>query len=142
MEGTYDPQKVTVTWAGITFGGFADGSMIKAARNEDGFMLTVGTDGSAARTKNANKSGTFTVRLKPSSPTNTLLQAAASLDELAGAATDPFFVKDSSSLAANAHARNAWIKKVPDWERAKELGEVEWVFETDSIEIFHTGIGA
>jgi sulfate transport system permease protein len=37
-------------------------------------------------------------------------------------------------------AQNGWIVKYPDWERAKEMGEVTWVIECDDINIFHAGL--
>jgi hypothetical protein len=137
MEGTYDPQKVIINWAGITFGGFADGSMVTAARDEDAFTKTVGADGSVARTRNANRSGKVTVRLKFTSLTNTLLSAAAIADASGTSVVDPLIIKDASSDVSLVHGENAWIMKMPDFERGKELGMLEWVFDVPVLDIVH-----
>lgn len=138
LYGTYDPSKVTMSFGDIVPEGYAKGTFVKASRNEEAFSLDVGSDGNAARTANANKSGRVTFTLMAESPSNDQLQAQALLDEQSGAGVAPVFVKDNSGTAL-AHAANAWIVKQADLERAKEAGEVEWVIETNFLEIQQGG---
>lgn len=136
---TYDPTKVTLSILGNTITGYAPDSFVKVSRAEDGFMLTIGADGRGARTRNANKSGQIEITLLAASVSNDVLSALAVLDELTGQGVGPALIKDSSSLLSVAAAQNSWIKKIPDLERAKELGNVTWVIETDHIDIFNSG---
>ena len=135
---TWDPQKFTISIAGITVVQYAPGTFIKAMRNEDAFTLTVGADGIGTRTRNANRSGRFEVTLMASSPSNDALQALAALDEASGAGVGAALVKDLSGTAF-ASGQNAWVVKIPDIERAKELGEVTWIIETDLIQLSQGG---
>lgn len=135
---TYNPQKVSLAVLGNTISGFAAGSFIKVSRAEDGFMLTIGADGSGARTRNANRSGTFEITLLASSASNDVLSALAVEDELNADGVGPTLIKDASGTAF-ASAQNSWVKKIPDLERAKELGEVTWVIESDNIDVFVGG---
>jgi len=129
---TYDPQQVFLTFANNRIVGYAAGTFIKASRNEDGYMLTIGADGSGARVKNANHSGRFEITLLASSPANDVLAALAITDELGGVGFGSAFLKDGSGTML-ASAQSAWIVKHADAERGKELSEVSWVIETDVL---------
>jgi hypothetical protein len=138
LHGTYDPQKHTITFGPIVVTGFADGTFLKAYRNEDTYSIKIGADGNGARIRNANRSGRMEFTLLASSPSNDLLQAQAQIDELTGGGVASAFVKDGSGTA-KAHGKNAWIVKIPDLERAKELGEVTWIVETDILDVVQGG---
>lgn len=135
---TYDPQQVTLSVQGETIVGYAPGTFIKAMRAEDAYMLTIGADGSGARTKNANRSGSFEITLLASSPSNALLASIAIDDEDDGSGVGPTQVADLSGTAL-ARAQFSWIKKHADLERAKELGEVTWTIDTNYLEIQQGG---
>ena len=135
---TYDPQKVSLSLGDITIVQYSTGTFIKASRNEDAFTLTVSADGTGARTRNANRSGRFEFTLLGSSPSNDDLQALAVADEQDGSGVRAAMVKDGSGTAV-ARAANAWVVKVPDLERAKELGEVTWIVETDLLNLTQGG---
>lgn len=137
LYGTFDPTKVTFVLGSITAEGYAD-SFIKAYRNEDAFSIVVSADGKVTRVRNANRSGRFEVTLKNSSPTNDLFQAQAILDEQTGGGIAPALVKDGSGTA-HAQGKNSWIVKQPDLERAKELGDVTWIIETDILDMGQGG---
>src|SRR5690242_10588032 len=139
LFGTYDPTKVTMQLGSITVIGFVDGTFVKVYRNEELWSLKVSADGHGARTRNANRSGRAEFTLKQTSPSNDQLQAQAIVDELSGGGVASLFIKDSSSLAARAQGANAWIIKIPDFERAKEEGEVTWVIETDFLDLVQSG---
>lgn len=135
---TYDPQKVSISVNNQTIVGFAPDTFIKAARAEEAFKLTIGADGNGARTRNANRSGAIEITLLASSPSNDILQAQAITDEDLGTGVGPAMIKDNSGTAL-ASAQNSWIQKIPDLERAKELGNVTWVIETDLLRIQQGG---
>lgn len=138
MEGTYDPQLVTVTFRGINITGFHDGSAITAERNEDAYALAVGIGGHASRAKNANRSGTVTIVLQHTAQANDLLSEIAIEDERAGTGVGALMVKDNRGRTLLS-AVKAWIRKMPAIEFSKEVVGREWVFETDALEMFIGG---
>ena len=138
--GTYDPTEQEVVFNGIPLDGFAPGTFIKVMRNEDGWSFQPSNSGGGARSRNPNRSGRFEFTLLAASPSNGFLSAFALADERTGEGVGEVMVKDRSSTNAYCLAQNGWIVKYPDWERAKEMGEVTWVIECDDINIFHSGI--
>jgi hypothetical protein len=138
--GTYDPTEVMVSFKGIPIDGFAAGTFIKVSRNEDGWTFQPSNSGGGARSRNPNRSGRIEITLHAASPANGYLSAFAVADELTAEGVGEFQVKDMSSTASFCLAQNAWIMKFPDWERAKETGEVTWVIESDDINIKHSGL--
>ena len=137
---TYDPTENTTSFNGTPIDGYGPGTFIKVTRNVDSYTLQMGNSGVGARSKSPDKSGTIEITLLASSPANGLLSAIQQQDELTGEGVGEFLVKDRSTLTAKCQAQNAWIKKPPDWERAKEVGEVTWVLESDNIDILHDGL--
>lgn len=137
---TYDPKDVIVVVKAKQIDGFAPGTFIKVSRNEDAFTFQPSNSGGGARSRNPNKSGTVEITLLNSAPSNATLSAQALADELSASGVGEFLVKDRRTDGAQCQAQNMWIKKVPDWERAKELGETTWTFETDDLNITHAGL--
>ena len=129
---TYDPSKVVFVFLGSIITGFADGSFIKAARNEDTYKLTKGAGGEGCRSRSLNRSGKVTCTLMQSSLSNDILSAAQTLDELTGAGVGPLLIKDLSGTALVV-AENAWIVKPADVDFAKEVGSREWIIECDDM---------
>lgn len=129
---TYDPSKVVMTFLGNPITGYADGSFIKAGRNEDTFKLTVGSSGEGCRTRSTNRSGKVTLTLMQSSAANDLLSAAHRLDELVGTGVGALLIKDLNGTAL-VEAPNCWITKPADMEFAKEVGNREWILECEAM---------
>lgn len=138
--GTYDPTEVNVIFNGAIIDGYAPGTFIKVSRNEDVFSFQPSNSGGGARSRNPNRSGRIEVTLLAASPANASLSAFADADEATGQGVGEFLVQDLSTAAAECQAQNAWIVKRPDWERAKETGEVTWILESDDIKIGHDGL--
>lgn len=136
---TYDPAKILFSFGGSLITGFGPDTFITVERNEDGFTLTVGAAGEAVRTKSNNHSGKVTVTLLASSQSNDFLSAIAVADELAGTGVAPLFGKEFNGTTTFA-ACNAWVQKIPNIERAKEEGTVQWVFECADLEMFNGGL--
>lgn len=135
---TYDPAKVTITFAGIIVEGHADGTFITAARNNPSFSLKVGSSGEGARAKSNDRSGIVTLTLQQSSASNDLLSAQAALDEASGDGIGSLLIKDLSGTTL-CSAETAWIQKPADVEYAKEISDRQWVLETDILNIFAGG---
>ena len=129
---TYDPLRVVVTFGGITITGFGPDTFVKVSRDEDAFTKQVGAGGDVTRTRNQNRSGSVEITLQATSPSNDELTAIAKADEVGGIGIAPFQVKDLNSTTL-CGAQNAWVKKMPDMERAKETGVAVWVLDCDKI---------
>lgn len=135
---TYDPGEHLLSFLGIPLTAFGPDTFIAAARAEDGYSITVGAGGEVARSRNRNRTGRVTVTLLASSPENDLLMQAALADEATGEGIGPLFLKDRAGTSV-LHAENAWIAKIPDMNRAKQLGTVEWPFDCAELEMFVGG---
>jgi hypothetical protein len=136
---TYDVTKVSLVFAGQLVDGYGADAVVKVSRNEDGWMLKMGNSGTGARARNPNRSGKYEFTLLMSSPANAILTAIALSDELSAAGVGEVAVRDRSTDQGLCGSANAWITKIPDFERAKEVGEITWVLESDVVEIFHDG---
>lgn len=128
----YDPAQVKVTFGGHVVQGYADGTFVEVARNEQSFSLQVGTDGEGTRSKTNNKSGTVTLTLMQSSQSNDVLSGFSLADELSSAGVFPLSVVDKSGKTIVA-AETAWIQKPADVEFSREATSRQWVFETDNL---------
>lgn len=135
---SYDPAQVAVIFLGTPLHGFIDGVFIKWSRNEDAFKLQVGADGEVARVRNRNRSGTLAITLQQTSLSNDVLSAAAALDELGTGGVGALLIKDLNGTTLISTLA-AWVKKVPEGELGKELGQREWVLECGALTIFAGG---
>lgn len=129
---TYDPSKVSVTIDNQTVILKGESTFVKAAYDEDQYGKKIGADGKGTRFRNPNKGGTIEVTLLFSSPTNDDLMEIAQRPD--GGDVVTVQVKDQTGTAVS-HAAEAWVKKIPDMERAKELGEVTWIYDTIELDI-------
>lgn len=135
---TYDPTQVSLVVGTNVLVGFAEGTFVKASRNNDGYMLKKSTDGRTTRVKNADHSGRFEFTLQNSSPSNDVLAALAQLDEDTGQGVVQCMVKDGSGTA-RALGAQSWVLKQGDLVRGKDLEDVTWIIETGDITILPGG---
>lgn len=138
---TFDPKLVVVSFLAQPITGFAEDTFIEAEFNEDAFTLTMGADGTAARSMNANQSGIITITLLHTSPSNRILDAAANLDRLSRTGLGTFLAKSLTGVE-QINANNCWVKKKPKIEFGKTVKERVWVLETDSLKLNLGGVGA
>ena len=82
---TYSPERVSVTIAGATITGFADGTAITSTRNNANTNVTEGIQGDQAITKIASKSGTVELTLLQNSESNRLLSRIQLAQDVASA---------------------------------------------------------
>lgn len=134
----YDPSRVVMSFAGIDINGFADGSMIAAERDEDGFTKKAGTQGDVTRIANRNQGGSVTVRLLQNAPCNSLLSALAKIDEKNGGGKGPLQIVDLNGVTV-LHAQIAWIKKYPKVEYSNDENGREWVFDCAALDVENIG---
>jgi hypothetical protein len=127
----YDPGSVMVIFGPNVLSGFSDGSMVRVERDEDAFTKKVGADGECTRTRNRNRCGSVVVTLMQTSASNLVLAGLLTADELAttGVSILPLTVKDNAGNTLHT-ALNAWVKKSPVSEFAKEAGPREWTIDT------------
>jgi hypothetical protein len=134
----YDPARVTVVIGGTLLQGAAPGSFVTAERDSDLFTSVPGTYGDVERVKNQNKSGTITLMLQQTSPTNDLLSGFYEADEQTSTGVFLMLIRDldSTTLAA---APRCWIKKAPSIERGDSVANVTWTIATDALSVFVGG---
>lgn len=135
---TYDPSQVSVVLGGNILGGFSDGTFVTIARNADMWSMKVGVGGQATRAKSSDKSGTITVVLQQSSPSNDDLSALIAADELTNAGAVPLLIRDASGRTL-ATALTAWVSRYPNVDFAKESTDRTYTLMTDSLEVFVGG---
>lgn len=131
---TYDPGRITISFAGFTVTGYADGTFVKVARATELYTKTVGAGGEVARTRTRDRSGRVTLTLLASSPANDLLTAQFQRDEKDGSGVAPLMIKDLNGTSIH-HAPNAWIAKLPDVEFGKDLPTREWEIDCDALDM-------
>jgi len=134
----YDPKKVIVVVAGVPMKGFGSGTKVSISKEADDWNLHMGTDGEGTRGRVNDESGTITITLAASSPSNGILTTMREADKIAGAGVKPVMVKDMLGTTL-VLAAQAWILKPPDIEFGTEVGEYEWVFKTHNLKIFAGG---
>lgn len=132
---TYDPTQFGIIFGASILGGFSDGSFLTVQRNEESFSIRTGVDGTTARAKNANKSARITLTLMATSESNDVLAAAAQADELTSSGVQSFLMRDNNGTTLVTAAR-CWVTKPADIEYGREVGDRQWVLETDNCQIF------
>ena len=119
---TYDPSQVSVIIGGSIVKSWIS---VSAEPDEEGWMMTVGTQGEATRTKNANKMGVVTLVLPQASVDNAILSAFWNAGAQISVA-----VTDKSGVSLHA-IPEATVTKSPDAAYGKEAGEYEWLIRGD-----------
>lgn len=138
---TYDASQVVLTINGAVIGGYADGTFINVEREEPSFTKVVGADGTVSRAKSNNKSGTLTITLKQTSPSNDVLSALLAQDELNADGVFPVLLKDNSG-ETRIFSGTGWVQGFPPSEFAKEISEREWLIDLSEIDFNLAGNAA
>jgi hypothetical protein len=115
--------------------GYADGTFLNVDRDENAFTKVTGADGTSTRVKSNNRSGSMTLTLKQSSPSNDVLSGFASLDELSNTGVVPILIKDLSGNSLFFSA-TGWVQKFPSSEFGKEINNREWVLDLVDVDMF------
>lgn len=136
---TYDPANVQIICGGVPISGFADGTFLDLAFDEDQFSKTVGADGEVSRAKSNNNTATVTISLMQTSESNDVLSAFANADRLNGGGSFPFLVKEIGSGTTLAFSQSAWIKKFADVTYSKDTEAREWTIDTGQLDVLVGG---
>ena len=134
----WDPGQLAINFKGVDIQGFAEGTMVQVARDEDTFTKVTGAQGDTTRTRSRNKGGKVTITLLQASPTNGKLSTFQKNDERLGTGVGPLLVKDLNGLTLYS-ARNAWLTKPADAEFAKDPTQRVWVFDCAELQMFTDG---
>ncbi len=135
---TYVPEDITVSWKGILFQGFMDGTFVTATRDEKVWKKHTGAQGFTTRTHNANKGGKIICRIVQSSPTNDLLSTRLVNDEKFKNEVGSFLLKDLRGTTL-VSAPLAWLEGWADVEFGGDVAGREWVFDTGGLKKFIGG---
>ena len=132
---TYDPKSVIITIGGVPMSGFSEGTFLEVVRNEPTWNMVVGADGLVTRGKTNNFSGTLTLTLKQSSPSNDVLSGFLAIDEVTNAGVIPILVKDLSGNSIYFAAR-CWINQYANSTFDKAITDRVWTLSMDDADIF------
>lgn len=132
---TYDPKQVIITVGGVALSGFTDGTFLEIDRSEATWNMVVGADGLVTRGKTNNFSGTMTVTLKQSSPSNDVLSGFMAIDEATNQGVVPVLIKDLSGNSIYFSAR-AWITQYANSSFGKEISDRQWILNLDELDVF------
>jgi hypothetical protein len=135
---TYAPEEVSLILDGNIISGFAEGTFISVARDEDAFTYVASTSGGGTRTKNANKAGKITFTLQQSSESNSVCSALLKKDEDTSDALFPVLCRDNSGSDLHK-AEVGYLVKAPQSDYAKELSNREYIVQCENLEMFLGG---
>lgn len=128
---TFDPKEVSVIIGEFIIKGFSD-DMISVARDNPAWELIVGADGEGTRVKSNDRSGTITLTLQQSSPSNDDLSTLALADELSNTGLRPFYMKDSLGTSLFT-AITCFVEQIPEASFGKSASDRVWVLKTDNL---------
>lgn len=134
----YNPIDIKITWLGIIFQGYADGTFVNASRNAASYSNSIGAQGDVVRVASNDRTGLVTVTLLQSSPTNALLATKHTLDERGVPQIGPLLIKDLNG-PTRVTATDAWIEKPADVEYGNSVSNREWVLACANMIIFPGG---
>lgn len=132
---TYDPKSIILTIGGVPISGYSEGTFLEITRTEPTWNLVVGADGLVSRGKTNNFSGSLTVTLKQTSPSNDILSGFLAVDEATNLGVIPVLVKDLSGNSIY-FAGQAWITQYPDSTFGKDITDRSWVLNLAEADIF------
>ena len=132
---TYSPRDLTIIVAGATITGYAESTFCSVERNSDAFTTIVGANGEVTRTASADRSGSITLTLIQTSPSNDVLSALQVSDELTLSGKFPVLVKDGFGSSIY-EASTAWIQKVATAEYGADMGDREWIIACADLTSF------
>lgn len=112
--GTYDARKVVTTIAGIFITGYADGSFVKASKDNDNFETSSSAQGDAVVSINGDNMGTIEITLNQTSPSISYLDGLAN-----SRAMVPVWVNSNNEIKEVAGGTKAMVTKPSDKEYGK-----------------------
>lgn len=135
---TYAADAVQIIVGGVPISGLADGTFVNIERDEQAYTKTTGADGTTSRARTGNRSGSITLTLQQTSPSNDVLSGFLVADEAGDQGVVPVLVKDTSGRTL-CYASAAWVQQMPSQDFAKEVNEREWTLDCARIDAFVGG---
>lgn len=131
---TYNPAEVTVAIGGAIMSGYTDGTFVEIARNSPSWITAVGADGTVTRGKSNDRSGSLTLTLKQSSPSNDILSGILIADELSNRGVFPVLVKDLSGTSIFFSAQ-AYINTFATASYGKDIADRTWTITLADVDM-------
>lgn len=135
---TYDPKSVVLVFGGATISGYADGTFITVERNSDNFSMISGADGEVSRAKTNDRTGSITITLTQTSPSNSLLSFYEALDQRTGSGVAPVGITDLKG-GSTYFSGNGWVRKPANAEFSKEISNREYIIDCDNVSMVSVG---
>lgn len=135
MARTYSPKDVSVSFNGYDLKGYAEDEFINVTFNGDAATPVVGNDGTVSRAMNPDQSGTVTLTLKSTSPSNDVLSGLAIKDRIDGSVVGVLMIRDNKGTTL-VLGKDAWVQKQPDVAFAREVGNRAWIFTVGTMSVF------
>lgn len=141
----FDPSRVRMRVLGIELTGFAQ-KKVSIKQKTDTWKLVTGCEGETTRVKSLDTSGTITVTLQQTSPSNQFLSTLYFLDRQLAVPVPVWIYYEGDSfgesifgLSTKIISLQTWIKKLPDINYSNKLDETVWEFESDNLLYFLFG---
>jgi len=135
---TYSPSDYSIQVAGQTVSGFTDGAFIEVALDEQLYNKHVGADGFVSRARTSNRSGTITITLARTSPSNEIMSALMKRDETDDDAIVQVMIKDSKGRTV-IDVPSAWVQTIPTLTDSKDIEPRAWVLDCSQMSIYVGG---
>lgn len=111
---TYSPDEVSILIAGVVpVEGVVDDTFISVSKSSPAISSTRTPDGMISRVHTEDKTYDISLTLMQSSPTNDVLTALWSLDDITRRGKFPLFIKDGTG-STFIFSTSAWIEQIPE----------------------------
>lgn len=135
---TYDAAQVILSINGTVLGGYADGTFIEVERTSASFTKVVGADGRTSRAKTNDISGSVTITLAQTSPSNDVLSSLHNQDLIDSSAIFPVMMQDASGSTV-LFTGTGWVEGLPKTDFAKDISNRAWVIHISNMQFSITG---
>jgi hypothetical protein len=135
---TYSPAEVTISLAlSYDLSNFSPDSLISISRDKSFFNTTIGSSGGVERTHQPGNVYTMNISLAQTSPSNALLSAIATLDDLSRFGVFPIIAKDDSGSTV-FFSPSCWIEDEPEVNYTNNIETREWSIKCAEV-VFDIG---
>ena len=128
----YDPALVILIVGGSPMSGYADGTFLEVAFDEQQWNKVTGADGLTQRSKTNNFAGSITLTLLNSAASNDVLSALWAQDRNSSTGAVPVLMKDLSGRTL-WQAQHGWVQQMPNQGFSKNAENREWVIDCDAL---------
>ncbi len=130
--GTINPSLDILTIAGHVVTGYADDTKITIERDNDIMNKLVGVNGDYSLAQNLDSTGTMTVRLQETSPSNEFFWTALTAMNLGEVKGVFAYTCTRNNAASSIKGGVCWLQGQPSMDYGSEVAVYEWVFGVSS----------